>query len=345
MNFTTATLTTAELERLLLAADPGVVFAPPRILRRVIKHHAGVGGLGLQVPHRKSYTLGRDALLAIAGRTELGVAPDRTLPEVVVLLPRPDAGKLASRPRDSTLRKYARLLFHARVHVTLQQRRRDGALDDAAVRDRVRRLGFTEFAEARAVLRQEHFLLPPGDDATAYEEFAALFLELRQFDPDKLPRFFPSMEIEAAERVIAEDVNAEVLLAPLSPEYRGEGRAFYSLSTGRGVKRCSTKPILPRRKATAPEPRSCALGRRRRRLLDAHWMSPSCIFSGRCVSPMTTKRCGGAAWRRCSDRRRTASGRSRPGCCSICKKSASITNAPSTPPTWSSGSSHLAKSR
>src|SRR5206468_3393973 len=115
-------------------------------------------------------------------------------------------------PADRLLRKYWRLLFHARVHAALRQRRQSGALDDGTVRERVRRLGLAEFAEARLVLRQEHFLLPPGDDATTYEEFAALYLELRHFAPDKLPRYFPDLDAAAAERVLAEDVDAEALL-------------------------------------------------------------------------------------------------------------------------------------
>jgi hypothetical protein len=212
MNLITTTLTLDELERLLTAADPGVVLAPPRILRRVIKKHGRVEGFGLQVPHRKSYVLGRDELFDAAGREELGLAPGRKLPDVVILLPRPSAGILAARPAELTLRKYWRLLFHARVHAALRQRRQSGELDDNAVRDRVRRLGLAEFAEARWVLCQENFLLPPGDGAAAYEEFAALFLELRHFAPEKLPRYFPALDAAAAERVLAEDVDADALL-------------------------------------------------------------------------------------------------------------------------------------
>ena len=162
MNLLASSLTLAELEQLLSAADPGVVLAPPRILRRVIKKHCGIGGPGLQVPHRKTFVLGREDLLAIAGRHELGLSPERILPEVIILLPQPAASKLATAlPRADVLRKCWRLLFHAHVHLALQQRRRDGLLNDEAVRERIRRIGFTEFGEAKAVLRQENFLLPP----------------------------------------------------------------------------------------------------------------------------------------------------------------------------------------
>ena len=217
MNSTTA-FSAADLEQRLRAAEPGVILVPPRILRRVIKKHGGVGGPGLQVPHRKSYVLNRDDLFAIAGRDELNLPADRQLPEVVVLLPQPRYDQLLERPPEDILRSYWRLLFHARIHTVLQKRRRDGALNNAALRDRLRRLGLTEFAEARMVLRQEHFLLPPGDDATNYEELVALYLELRYFAPEKLPRYFPSLDAATAESVFAEDVDADRLLTATRPE-------------------------------------------------------------------------------------------------------------------------------
>jgi hypothetical protein len=213
MNFTTATLTVTELEQLLTAADPGVVLAPGRILRRVIKKHGRVAGLGLQVPHRKSYVLSREELYDVVGRDELDLAPGRRLPDVVVLLPRPE-GKLLSWSRGTLLREYWRLLFHARVHAALQLRQRSGALGAAAVRDRVRRLGFAEFAEAGAVLRQEHFLLPPGDARGVYEEFAAVYLELRHFAPHQLPLYFPACaDFASVDATLALDVDGAALFA------------------------------------------------------------------------------------------------------------------------------------
>jgi hypothetical protein len=217
MNSATA-FSAANLEQRLRAAEPGVVLAPPRILRRVIKKHTGVSGIGLQVPHRKSYVLRRDELFTIAGRDELDLPADRQLPEVVVLLPQPRDDQLLERTPEDILRSYWRLLFHARIHTVLQERRRDGALSAAALRNRLQRLGLTEFAEARMVLRQEHFLLPPGDTPTSYEELVAVYLELRYFAPEKLPRYFPGLDAATAERVFAEDVDADRLLTATRPE-------------------------------------------------------------------------------------------------------------------------------
>jgi hypothetical protein len=205
MNLAPAILPAHDLEPLLLAAYPGVLLVKPRILWRVIKKHSGLTGPGLQVPHHKSYVLGRDELFAIAGREELDLPHDRELSETVILLP-----QLPENPENRT--KYRRYLGHALIHLALRERRRAGALSVAAVRDRIRRIGMTEFAEAAAVLRQENFLLP-GDETNLYEEFSALFLELRYCTPAMLPRYFPGIDAATAERVLAEDVDAAAIFA------------------------------------------------------------------------------------------------------------------------------------
>ena len=146
----------ADLEGIFAQTDPAVLLVPPRILRRVIKQDRGFGGLGMQVPHYKSYVIRRDALLCIADRAELGVPPDRDVSETVILLPQPDAARLRSLSPETILRRCWRFLFHARVHLALEAR----PLDQAAISDRVRRLGSAVFNEARAVLRQDNFLLP-----------------------------------------------------------------------------------------------------------------------------------------------------------------------------------------
>jgi hypothetical protein len=202
-------LTSDELQRILTRVEPAALLVPPRILRRVIKGDRGVRGPGLQVPHRKSYFIERERLLRIADRDELGIEAGRELPPMLILLPRPDRQRLAARGREAMLLKYWRLLFHARIHLALQAGSAGGGL-----RQRIQRIGLTEFDEAAAVLRQEHFLLPPGDSHTIYEEFAAVYLELRHFDPHLLPVYFPAcLRRETIEAALAEDVDADALFA------------------------------------------------------------------------------------------------------------------------------------
>ncbi len=203
-----------ELERLLLATDVAACLVSPRLLRRVIRADRRIVGIAPRVPHAKSYVLARETLLKIAGREELGLAPGRDLPDVVLLLARPDPEALAAQGRDEVLLRLWRLLFHARVHEALERRADEGKLSEAAVRHRIQRLGPTEFAAARAVLREENFLLPARDARTAYVEFAAVYLELRLFAPALLPHTFPGLsDYAAVDALLAEDVDAVELLA------------------------------------------------------------------------------------------------------------------------------------
>jgi hypothetical protein len=203
-----------ELRRLLRTADPAAFLVPPRILRRVIKHDRKIAFVGLQVPHRKTYVIGRDALLTFRTRDELEIESDEPIPRTVILIARPEPEALVAMPRGPALLKYWRLLFHARVHVAIADR----SLSEAEICERIHKIGSTEFDEIHAVLRQEKYLLPPRDEGTAYEEFAAVYLELRWFDAGLLPRFFPAIEdFESIDRVLAEDVDAAGLFARTRP--------------------------------------------------------------------------------------------------------------------------------
>ena len=202
-------LVVAELAQLLQAADPAALLVAPRLLRRVIKHDRKLTSLGLQVPHHKSYAIERTALLELATADELAVG-DRELPAVVLLIAQPEPEELAALPRDAALLKYWRRLFHLKVHQTVARRQ----LTAAALRQRIHRIGQTEFDEIRAVLRQEKYLLPPRDDRMVYEEFAAVYLELTFFAATLVPRYFPAIEnCRRVERILADDVDGAALFA------------------------------------------------------------------------------------------------------------------------------------
>jgi hypothetical protein len=211
-------LTLDELARLLTAADPAVVLAPPRILRRVIKKDRRLIGFALHPPHRKGYVLDRDALLEYVEPEELGMAPDAGLPEKVVLLVQPSPRRLAAAEPGQLLALYWRLLFHARVHLALEAKLADA---EAASRDlaaRIDRLGPAVFDEIRAVLDHEELLLPPVDERSVYIEFAAVYLELRRFAPSAVRRYFPGLEdLGAVDELLRTDVDAEELFRATRP--------------------------------------------------------------------------------------------------------------------------------
>ena len=184
-------LTLDELEATLLAVDPAVLLVSPRLLRRVIRLDRRIGTLGFNIPHGKTYLLPQDRLFDCVSRFELELDPSRRLPEVVLLIERPEEETLARCPPGEILREYWRLLFHIRVHQELEQRIAAGHLTDDVLLDRFHQIGSTEYAEIRAVLQRDDMLLPPRSDAATYIEFAAVFLELLYFAPDQLPWQFP----------------------------------------------------------------------------------------------------------------------------------------------------------
>jgi hypothetical protein len=198
----------AELRRRLRTANPAALLVPPRILRRVIKRDRRIAFVGLQVPHRKSYVIGRDALAQLVTHAELEIDSKCDLPPTVILISRPEPEALAGMPRGPALIKYWRLLFHARVHQALHERR----LSEADVQSRLERIGSVECAEIARVLRQEKYLLPPWTEGEVFEEFAAVYLELRFFDPALLPHYFPSLDnLDAIDALLAGDVDAAEL--------------------------------------------------------------------------------------------------------------------------------------
>ncbi len=222
-------LTPEALARLVNQTDPRAFLVAPRVLWRVIKYCRGVPGWGLQIPHRKTFVLPREELEQIVEPDEL--LPRRTLPEVALLLAAQETEELQQRPREQVLLEYWRLLFHAQVHAQLQEKIVRGELSVPKVRQRIHHIGQTEFDEVRQVLRSEELLLPPLVDVNVYVEFAAVFLELRWFEPQLLPRYFPSVvQWEHIEQVLAQDVDAQELFQRSRLPGAPEPQAYWTQS-------------------------------------------------------------------------------------------------------------------
>ncbi|HEU4727985.1 MAG TPA: hypothetical protein VFT22_08860, partial [Kofleriaceae bacterium] len=185
-----------------------------RVLRRVIKNHRRLPGIGLQVPHARCYTLPRADLEALVDRGELPVGA-AVLPAQVAIFSGSRAALAAGDPGE--LSRAWRVIFHARVHQALDQGLADGTITPASIHERIHRIGQTEFDEIRSVLRQEELLLPPADDLATYAEFVALYLELREFAPRTLDRTFPTLELARVDAAIALDLDAAAVLAAARP--------------------------------------------------------------------------------------------------------------------------------
>ena len=184
------------VEERLARAPAAPVLVDPRLLRRIIKRHRAVPGIGLEVPHARCYAIHRDVLLTIVTAAELGRAV-ASLPDDVILVPRPTDAELRRASIEEVLTGLWRRAFHAAVHLEIERRFAAGALTASRIRERIHRIGQTEFDEVRLVLRHDESLLPPYDDRETFTEFAALYLELRSFDPGLLDQLFPTMRDRA----------------------------------------------------------------------------------------------------------------------------------------------------
>jgi hypothetical protein len=205
-------LTVDELERRIKRVEPAAFLVPPRLLRRVIKQHRQIGGIGLLIPHRKGYVIDRESLLRYVAPAELGVTPNTEFPPHAFLLVRPEPGRLARYTAEQALVKHRRILFHLRIDLTMQQKLANGSLTPTIVRHRIRQIGLTEFAEITDVLQQEDYLLPPETPEAVYAEFVAVYVTLRRFDPDRTAHFFPCLrDLGAVDALLAEDIDAEAL--------------------------------------------------------------------------------------------------------------------------------------
>jgi hypothetical protein len=201
-----------ELKRALDATDTAAVLVAPRILRRVLQAEFNVPYLLVQVPHGRCYAFDRQTVFRAVEQDELELEPARLLPATVILLARPSPEELAVRGSDALLSRYWRLLFHAHVHLALQQRHQEGRLTPDDVRARIEQIGQTEFEEIRSVLQQENYLLQPQDDFRVYLEFAAVYLELRYFRTNLVGTYFPALgDFHSIDQLLARDVDADLL--------------------------------------------------------------------------------------------------------------------------------------
>jgi hypothetical protein len=208
------TLTLKELRSALRVADPAAVLVAPQILARVAQQVYGLPSPFLAVPHRHSLVIDRHLLFRTVEPEELDLGPDPLLPPVLILLARPTIAKRDLPARQATLLKYWRRLFHANVHLALEQKIAEGRLTPADIHARVAEVGAVEFQEVGSVLQQDHYLPPHATEAQVYVEFAAVYLELRYFAANLLPVYFPALRDGGRiDALLARDVDADALFA------------------------------------------------------------------------------------------------------------------------------------
>ncbi|MGD9714644.1 MAG: hypothetical protein AB7V46_21685, partial [Thermomicrobiales bacterium] len=119
------------LQEILQAVDPGVVLVSSRILERVIREAYSLSNMYWNIPHSRSFVCGRQELFRHAEQVDLELRSDQLLPDTVILILKPDTEALSSLERPRLLVKYWRRLFHARIHLALENL---PTLNDDAIR-------------------------------------------------------------------------------------------------------------------------------------------------------------------------------------------------------------------
>src|SRR5262245_15461230 len=106
-------------------ARVGAVLLEDRVVRRVIKQHRGLTGLGLQVPHARCYWLPVAELARLVEPDELTMDSAALPAEVTIFSCAREA--LAVGDGDE-LRRAWRAAFHGRVHQAFEERIEAGAI-------------------------------------------------------------------------------------------------------------------------------------------------------------------------------------------------------------------------
>ena len=207
----TERITWEELKAALASVDPAAVLVKSRFLRRVIRLDRDLPGLGLHVPHRKSYVLDRERARTFIQPDEAPELHAAGTPSVVILLAGPARSRLLQLSKTDVLLGFSRRLFHARIDFHFKTKWLP-TQSRTEIRRRIAEIGQAEFDEIRAVLRAENYLLPPFDDGQVYAEFSAVFFEMERFAPNLVHQYFPTLSnVPATAAMLRRDCPADEL--------------------------------------------------------------------------------------------------------------------------------------
>jgi hypothetical protein len=205
-------MTPADLQKALHNVEPAAVLVSARVLENMIRQTGQMSGLFWHVPHRKSFIVDRQTLFRHVDQDELLLGPDQILPMTVLLLAWPDKKELESADRGALLLKYWQRLFHASVHLALENLWAEGKLTAGIIRARLDQLGQASVNEIRKVLVEEHYLPANPDERSVYIEFAAVFLQLTSFTPHLVPIDFPILRDAAKIReLVGQDLDVQAI--------------------------------------------------------------------------------------------------------------------------------------
>ncbi len=183
-----------QLRQRVRQVEPAALWIRPSSLRRIVKEHRHLNGFATGIPLRCGYLIPRTAYEAITGHSEPNASHSNVRWQY--LLPEPSYRQLQNWPLLDLLRLAWRQLFHLSLQRALQDKHQAGLLSASDLLDRQARIGWITYDEIRQVLLRDRYVLPPYDDLSFYVGFVALFWELHYFQPDAVPIWFPSLQMD-----------------------------------------------------------------------------------------------------------------------------------------------------
>ena len=205
------------LRAALSASDQSAYLVEARVIRRIIRERFGVANLTVALPHTQCQVVSGADIRKLAHPDELGLESFDALPEKCLLICEPENGEMDHWPLKDLKLQVWRRLFHAKLDLAFQELSTANNLP--LLRRNIAAIGQVEFDEAHYVLRSELRLMDPNSREEAWRELAAIYLEMRFFEPDLLPIWFPSLhDSAAAEKVLSNHLDIERIFRESKPD-------------------------------------------------------------------------------------------------------------------------------
>jgi hypothetical protein len=197
-----------EIRRALSAAYSNAFLVEARVIRRVIRDRHGFANLSVELPHTECQVVSSEDVRKLTHPDELGLTTFHGLAADCLLICEPEGGELDHWPLGELKQKVWRRLFHARLDLEL--RTLLPTTNRELLRSNIAAIGQVEFDEAHYVLRSEQRLMNANSRDEAWRELVALYSELRCFEPDLLPTWFPSLiRVPNADKILSQGIDID----------------------------------------------------------------------------------------------------------------------------------------
>lgn len=193
---------------LVINVCPYARVVPERILRRISRERHSLVEEGRVILHEHLAVIMDEDLVGLIDDDELEILPHQPRPHCWILLRRLSERETENWSLARQRRELWRRLFHAQVDHSLLSKRVMGQWRRSLVRAWQVVLGESILKEIRTVLLHDRKIHTEASDAQVLAEFAAVYLELKWFEPEALPLVFPCLN--QVDQKSLEWINSEI---------------------------------------------------------------------------------------------------------------------------------------